>query len=143
MSTQPNPTPTILGQEMYAALVAGFAPQNAAIIASAKAGQSITITVPSLAAIQVVEAISQAGLIPTSAQIAAQIQPYTFMPVPAAPAPPPYSLGTQIGPGVYILLASGAYPPAGVTIQIGTSMFLPEWYNMFNMSVTYLGRTAS
>jgi S1-C subfamily serine protease len=143
MSTTPNPTPTILGQEMYAALVAGFAPQNAAIIASAKAGQAITITVPSLAAIQVVEAISQAGLIPTSAQIAAQIQPYTFTPNPAAPAAPPYSLGTQIGPGAYFLKASGAYPPAGVPIQIGTSMFDPEWFNMFDMTVTYLGPAAS
>lgn len=141
MSTQPvtNPsqvTPSILGQEEYNALVQGYADQNAGAEAQAAPGQAVPILVPSLTAIQVVQALAAAGMTPTPAMYAAQVTVQMVVPNPAATAPPPYSLGAAIGSGSYVLQASGAYPAAGDKIQIGGQIYLVEWLNMFNMKAT-------
>jgi hypothetical protein len=143
MSTTPvtdpsQVTPAILGQETYEALVAGYAPQNAGLEKQAAPGQSVTISVPSLAAIQLVEAVAAAGIQPTPAMIAAQVTAVTFVPNAAAAPPPPYSLGRQIGSGMYILNASGPYPPANTEVSINGQNYFVQWYNMFNMSATLI-----
>jgi hypothetical protein len=123
MSTQPvtNPsqvTPAILAQELYEAFVSALAPQNAAIVKAAAPGQSVTILVPSLTAIQLVQALAGAGLIPTSAQLAAQVGTYTYVPTPAAPTAALYNIGAQIAPGIYALTATGPFPAEGSTIVV-------------------------
>jgi hypothetical protein len=123
MSTQPvtNPsqvTTAILAQELYEAFVSALAPQNAAIVKAAAPGQSVTLLVPSLTAIQLVQALAGAGLIPTSAQLAAQVGTYTYIPVAATPAAPPYTLGAEVAPGLYVLTSDGSFPNIGATISV-------------------------
>lgn len=119
-----NPTqvnPTVLGQEMYQALVAAYAPQNAALLAGAPAGTTVALNVPILSAIQLVEALSNMGVQPTAAQLDAQVvQVSVPSPKSNPPVPPPYVLGPQIAsnPSKYILDSNGAFPAVDTEIQI-------------------------
>lgn len=89
---------------------------NQSILAAAKPGQTVTIYVASYTGCL---AVILAGFNPTAAQVAAQVVGVSYtVPGSTPPPPPPYSLGTELAPGLYILNASGAFPAVGTTIQI-------------------------
>jgi hypothetical protein len=111
MSTQPvtNPsqlTPSQSAFEMWQSLTNGWGPQNAAAQAITPTSKTVTITVPNLAAMELVYALLAAGITPTPAQLAAQMQQETVPGTLSTPAPlPNYIFGNQIGtnPTEYIL----------------------------------------
>jgi hypothetical protein len=117
-------TPANLALELYQAWNAAYTAFNNVLVATATPGSTLTLTIPSLAAIQEVQALAAAGAVVTPAQYAAQLVQVQVTIPENITTPPPYVLGRQLAPGLFILDANGPFPSVGTTITIGTSTYL-------------------
>lgn len=121
--TNPNQTsPSVLAEETYDSMLSGYKNINDQLVAAYTKGVLVAkqigqpppptplLFVVSYQAILTLENLAQAVEQPTAAQLAAVVTQIPYNAPPPPPPAPPFSLGPQIAPGVWILLASGNYP---------------------------------